>query len=228
MKLFELITTQNKTIQSKSDFDFYKMNKDRDIESTGPESGAYAIGSQDKKDPHMYNKKHFLPSNLENDGYYQYVKAIQPYMAENPYFPRVYVVKLTKDSKGNILPEYKMEKLSPANEFSFSSILAMAKKMFKEFPDIPSGYNSHYIMSVISRNLLSATSIRDFSNIADDNLKSALLLIDKIIESNDMINLDLHANNIMIRGTQIGPQLVITDPLYDEGGNSRVGLKRGF
>jgi hypothetical protein len=218
MKLFELISTQTKTITSKSPFDIEKMERFRDKRAYEPDSGAYGYGETDKKDPHTFNKKTFVPSNLENDGYFQYVKAIEPYMADNPCFPRVYVVKLTKDSNGKVLPQYKMESLTDGSGFSLESLLSMARRIYPDF-DIDNTtdnkFASLYVRRKLARFMLENIKRNDFSGIEDRNVKGALMLISRILKKNNKLILDLHSGNIMIRGTSTGPQLVITDPIAE-------------
>lgn len=214
MKLFELISTQTKTTNRTSDFDVEKMLVFRDENTASPTSGAYAYGSVNKKDPHIFNKKTYIPTNLDSDGYYQYVRAIEKHIGSNPYFPRIYVIKLQKDPKGNIIPNYDIETLSNGDDFSFDSILSMAKRMYKDFPTMSEEQDGIIgIRRKLARYMLENVRKNDFSAIRDNNLKGALMLIASVINKNDNLECDLHKDNIMFRGTPNGPQLVITDPI---------------
>jgi hypothetical protein len=215
MKLFELINTQTKTTNNKSEFELDKMMAFRDENTADPKSGAYAYGSVNKKDPHMFNKKTYMPTDLDNDGYYQYVKAIEKHIGSNPYFPRIYVIELKKDPKGKIIPNYDIEALSNGDDFSFESLLSLAKRMYKDFPTMTEEHDGGILglRRKMAEYMRDSVRANDFSAIRDNNLKGALMLVAKIIKSNENFMCDLHKDNIMFRGTPNGPQLVITDPI---------------
>lgn len=218
MKISELITPKTTTSSLSRPFDMDKLaskfNKERDSYS----SGSYALGSNDKKDPHMYSKKNYYPSVLDKDAYYQYVMAIKPYIGENPYFPRVYVISLTKDSKGRVIPKFTIEKLKQSLEFSYEALLGMAERMFKNFnpPDF-----EDQLFNIITKRIQNDLISGDFSDIKDPNLEMALRLITKVKNLNANFNYDV-PGNVMIRGTNVGPQLVITDPLWDRDRESQI------
>ena len=73
------------------------------------------------------------------------------------------------------------------------------------------------IWSEIASECNRAVERSNYTNIRDDELKEALMLIDKIIQENPDWNADLHVNNIRIRGSSQGPQLVLMDPISDGG-----------
>jgi hypothetical protein len=76
---------------------------------------------------------------------------------------------------------------------------------------------SYAIWYEISQQLRKAVQRSNYTNIRDDQLKEALMLIDKIIEEHPGWNEDLHIENIRIRGSSTGPQLVLMDPISDGG-----------
>jgi hypothetical protein len=94
----------------------------------------------------------------------------------------------------------------------------MAKKLYKGFPDNKIYYDVRpYIFRNLAKMMSENIKTGNYSNVLDSNLKGALNLIRKIIQkSNGNITLDLHKDNIMVRGTPSGPQLVITDPLVED------------
>jgi len=228
MKLFELINTQTKTTDIKSPFDMDKLNKEYEKKKNGPESGSYARARPNKKDPHMYSKYTYFPTDLKKDAYYQYIKAIEPHIGSNPYFPRVYVVELIRDPQGQVKPNYGMEKLVTADSFDTDAIIAMGDRMFKGFADdFGSGENTtgevfNSIIRLVAE-IMEWPSSAEY--IKDEELRQALSLIDKIEKSDPSFEYDMHTGNAMIRGTSKGPQFVLMDPLWDRSRGSQIGKK---
>lgn len=231
MKLFELITTTTKTKSMKTPFDYNRLRNDAAADGLDPSSGMYAIGKKHPTDPHMFSKKLFYPSNLEIDSYYQYIKAIEPHMGSNPYFPRVYGINMVKDAEGVQKPTYKMEKLSTFNDFDKDAIFALGQRILRGLPstatDVSAKVVYQQIISVIDRALDSRAYAE--KQIRDKKLLQALELIRKVIAMHPKFRNDIHSDNIMLRGTSQGPQLVITDPIAD-GFTSPIkkGQSHGF
>lgn len=194
--------------------------KKRAMQASDAATGAYGFAHPDPEDPHMINKELYGPSELEYDAYYQYIKAASPYMGENPYFPRVYIVKLEKDPGGNIRPVYQMEKLYPGDILNRSKRgkLAMAHMFEKMFGIEESIVRWYYITDTLKAMLTGYGSYPK----ADPLLKQAVELIKKVKKSNSSFDYDVHEGNAMIRMSSMGPQLVITDPLYEMNFDSQV------
>lgn len=217
MKIHELLNEdqfepQVKELPQSVPFNLKKMGQ-KTIQ-TQHKGGAYGMATPDPNDPFMYRKKLRQPSILNNDAYYQYIKACMPYMDSNPFFPKVYNVKIKKDPKGLTKPMYDMEKLIPMED-------AYAEIGYDELDEI---FRNKYLIHPESehrsmiRIINSATSQNDTSDIKDEHLIQAINLIRKVYESNPKIfDLDMHSGNFMVRNTSTGPQLVITDPIADDG-----------
>lgn len=220
MKLFELITTKTTNSRTRSPYDMDTLRNQRDKRFDHPDKGSYAYGNEDPKDPHMFDKKHHFPSKLEIDPYYQYVQAIKPYIPDNPFFPRVYVVNIQKDSDGVTKPDYKIEKLQPGSAFSDEALMGIGERLFND-------YNEDEFrvapMKEIADRLYNAVELRrGIKNIKDPQLLQAIKLIKKLIDSNPNYMNDMHPENIMFRGTSVGPQLVLMDPIFDGMKQSQI------
>ena len=182
-----------------------------DINNAG--SGAYARGTPDPTDPFLYRKKSRMPSNLEHDAYYQYIKYIQPYADSNPFFPKVYEIILKKDSAGNIKPDYRIEKLASLED-AIEQTGESLDQIFvdKYFHNEDEDYDLDYLL------IIRKCIYQDyFEIIKDKKLKEAILIIRKFLEKFPNFDEDLHSGNIMVRFGPGGPQLVFTDPVQDNG-----------
>ena len=72
-----------------------------------------------------------------------------------------------------------------------------------------SGMNGALITSAMNRTLHSG----EYDEIRDPLLAQALKAIREIAQQGDF-SPDIHPENVMIRPTSVGPQMVITDPLH--------------
>ena len=224
MLIKELIEPTTNTVQKSKPFDLEKTAQKAEKHSEKasdniPGYGSYAKATKDPKDPFMFNKKNIWPSNLQNDAYYSYVKAIEPLMGENPYFPRVYVTTLTQDARGLVKPQYQMEKLHDGsyakNELgagvSDEAMRALTKKMFVNTDNI---WN---IWSSIAGYLEKIAKSEKYELIRDPQLVQALQVIKKVKNSNPHFKYDIRDDNLMLRVGPTGFQAVLTDPLQDDG-----------
>lgn len=145
-----------------------------------------------------------------------YLKFIyeHPQLKQNPFFPRV--LDVTRPNSD--VPSYHIEKLYPIDSPAISKEFkdALMKKYF-----IMSDVSDHEDPIEYARDLafeISSAVTYGELNIKDPQLKQAVLLIRKIrsILAKTGLNprIDIHRGNIMWRMTNLGPQLVITDPLF--------------
>ena len=211
MRIQEIIEPEVNVKQQAKPFDMDKLNKAAEKQWRNPEKGKFSKGKENSKDPFMFDKTSLLPSELEDDAYYNYIMAAKPYMKSNPYFPRVYDITLTKDPSGKIIPKYSIEKLreleyGPDDEGNLPALETNDALLDKIFFDPPKYAN-------ISHEIRKVALTGDFSNVKDEMLIKALKLIQKVKESNPKFNYDLNINNIMYRVGPMGPQIVLTDPL---------------
>ena len=218
MKILEIISPSIIDKNTKQKFNFRNANDYYEKYFTQGEdehSGSYARGEEDERDPHMFNKKSYFPSNLDKDAYYQYIKKIGPYISGNPYLPRVYIIKLIKHKDGHIKPEYKMEKLEGWENFDTDEIYAMSKRMFGPGngcirPSTIMNYCMRIFEGIINTNGM------------DDKLIDALNLIYEVKNLNRDFHEDFSDDNVMLRRTKYGPQMVFIDPLFDISRSSQI------
>ena len=207
------------------DYDSMKDRQEREYDKgQGQGHGWYSGGQTNPRDPHEFIKKPHLTTLLDQDAYYRYVQEIKKLKREgyhNPFFPQVYNVDITQDPKGNQRPRYRIEKLQPGERYPEEALIGLYERLFKKEFDmktIDSYSNKPWaIWSEIADQCNRAVERSNYTNIKDDQLEEALLLIDRIVQENPEWNVDLHVNNIRIRGSSQGPQLVLMDPISDGG-----------
>jgi hypothetical protein len=161
---------------------------------------------------------------MDKDAYYAYVKEINSLKKagySNPFFPQVYNVDITQDPKGNQRPRYRIEKLQSGDNYPQEALEGMYERLF--YDDITKKDFSNYanpsyaVWQEIAHEVNLAVERSNYTNIRDDQLREALMLIDKILQENPEWDVDLHGNNIRVRGSSTGPQLVLMDPISDGG-----------
>lgn len=189
----------------------------------GDGPGWYSGGQTNPRDPHEFIKKPHLTTLMDEDAYYTYIREIRDLKREgyhNPFFPQVYNIDITQDPKGNQRPRYRIEKLQRGEDFSFEALLGLYERLFTDEFDqrnLETSNKSYAVWREIARQLDRAVEQSNYTNIRDDQLKEALMLISKIIDEHTNWNVDLHMNNIRVRGSNTGPQLVLMDPISDGG-----------
>ena len=191
-----------------------------------PAAGFYSQGYE-VEDPFMYGKMAHMPTNLEQDGFYQYAQLIKPIMDSNPYVPRIYDIKLIRDRSGQIRPDYRIEKLVHGQTLSKEIIHAMGTRTL--------GNEEWYKNSYIEYENLDATDLwqelcKAIAMIIDGwpklpktsislEIDPLLIQVAKLIKMaeirNPKLEIDLHANNFMVRSGPV-PHIVISDPLATE------------
>ncbi|CAB4133417.1 hypothetical protein UFOVP257_182 [uncultured Caudovirales phage] len=234
MRINEIVDTEFMDVERKRPYDSIELFKQekRAARRMGAAahggSGWYSRGYQNPRDPHEFVKTTHKPSILYNDAYFHYVSTISNLQRKNyrnPYFPVVYQVKISMDSHGNERPRYRMETLQDPKQYPIEAIMGMMENMFIDpstvFGDMEiTEKNKGQIWIELAHRLdycilnVNSTSMR---NIKDRNLKAALVIIHNILKKYDIFEPDIHGNNIMVRGTPYGPQLVLMDPISDNG-----------
>jgi hypothetical protein len=234
MRILEIITKEYDATDQKIryrkpnyDFDALKNKQERDSDqdlNKGIEPGWYSGGQTNPRDPHEFIKKPHLTAKLDKDAYYKYVMEIRELKQKgyhNPFFPQVYKVDITQDPKGNQRPRYRIEKLQQGDSFPVRTLVGMYERYFMDEFDMNTidtySNKSHGVWREIANQVNRAVERSNYTNIRDDQLIEALMLIDKLIQENPDWNVDLHVNNIRVRGSSVGPQLVLMDPISDGG-----------
>ena len=231
MKILDIIREYGETdVRVKNrkasyDYDSMKNRQERDYDkNSGQGLGWYSGGQTNPRDPHEFVKKPHLTTLLDQDAYYKYVEEIRSLKQEgyhNRFFPQVYTVDITQDTKGNQRPRYRIEKLQDGTGYPEETLIGMYDRLFMDEFDPNNLDNlsnkSKVIWNMIAQECNRAVLLGNYKNIRDDELKEALMLIEKIIQEKPDWNVDLHQNNIRIRGSSQGPQLVLMDPISDGG-----------
>jgi len=175
--------------------------------------GYFSSVAPDDDDPHFVNKRSVRVVNRKgtHDAYWGYVYyIIKNKLYENPYFPRIYDVKRIVDKDGKMHFTAKMEKLHPFNPNDIEgTVLPLVRRMLTK--EARSDF-----LEITAQGLLTTIKLAIESNNYLKFFKDEQL-IDAIKKLQDYMNkywaeLDLHQNNVMIRRTPYGPQLVFTDP----------------
>ena len=168
------------------------------------------------------------------DGYYAYINKIMDLKNEtnNPYLPQVYDAKVVKPKSVGSEPyfELELEKLSKWEDLSGNQLEAILEKMLdesfenkKKLQDVlkflghsgASDTIDEWLMFIILYFIRFTIKNPNFS------LMGMKIRDPQLLEVTDMLRylsksgygMDLHDQNIMVRNTKYGPQLVITDPL---------------
>lgn len=218
MKILEILNTEIQNRSYRGKFDnvdrtFKKMyGKTKDPRSI--DSGNFSYVKKDN-DPHMVVKTSRTPLDAEEDGYWVYIDYIIKHkLWENTYFPRVYINKNIKDSDNNSMRRIKMEKLFKFSSINSKELLFLENKVFGSAleidPDDSNDKGSHLFefAKQVSKDIYNGVSS---SEKKDSNYIEAVTIIGNIMKNKNLA-LDLHDDNLMIRRSNSGVQLVITDP----------------
>lgn len=219
-----------------TDYDLKALKQARDdyakqqSQKNEPIGGWYS-GGRPGKDPHEYEVETWLPSRVNVDAKLHWIKAIKPYMGDNPYMPVYYSVRLKPDRSGRPRVESTMERLISMRELGSieGAIPALAAKTFgnddyyqredMRVEDFMRMLNNTYhdYERVLSGSTSSSSNVReDYLDSVDPELLEAFAIISKL-DRDYNFDVDMHDENVMVRNTSRGYQLVITDPLSDEG-----------
>jgi hypothetical protein len=212
MRLVEIIDTEYIDTQ-------FVSPKKKDTE-TKIGSGRYSTVS--KADDFSVNKKYKRKKkNIDTDPYYIYVKTISDNkLAEkNPYFPRIYSVKSNRVDDENNRPDFNMEILTPISDISSDIIYNIGKHIMANAVTYDLNFqfylsNHKNVIGVITTTMNRALHSKNLDEIKDSMLKNALKVIMNIRDKYPQCRPDIHPDNIMVRLTPHGPQIVLTDPLH--------------
>lgn len=232
MKLDEVISTNQKVISPQSG----SSVKDRLRVKSGNNNlefiGKGRLGSvyKHKKRPGTVLKVGRLPFGVDEDGYLAYLMAIfkNNRMASNPYFPRVYDLRIIDHSKSRSMSddEYvaEIEELYSFDDLSPDELNAIGDKIFHDWQGIK---DRNYIvdrssdlssnLAVTIQSMLANRSDDEFlSQVRDKHFIQAIAIISNISKKaggKTGIYPDIVTQNLMVRRTPVGPQLVLSDPL---------------
>jgi len=197
-------------------FDQIRINNGDELPDTSEDtddvsgSGVFARVKGDK-DPHMINKI----AKKWDTAYNAYVDfLIDNKVAQaNPHFPRIYVAQNGTKWQMEKLQYTLYDYLNTTNDSISRSDLSdrletLVDIYFKDHVGIDDYYD--FAMNINHPENIKLGTYRKALSIVKELHKE---LGDKYPQS--VMSLDLHAKNIMVRMSQVGPQLVITDPFAD-------------
>lgn len=183
----------------------------------GGSYGTFARVVPDKKDPHMVIKNDTSAKwhSHNPDNYNKYISLLieRDLINSNIHFPRVYNIKKIVDKHGKFIFKYQMEKLIRLSELSEADLEILARNICSNISD-----------GMTDRNLVNAIydaienecdgADRGGQRLISKSLKQCIQIINDIGEEIGVPPNDIGGDNIMVRRTPYGPQLVITDPFY--------------
>lgn len=178
--------------------------------------GVFSVVNSDKNDPHTVNKTQLVrPDKVgDKDSFESFAKiVIKHKLWDKIHFPRIYAQKLTTDKGGRTQYKWKIERLVPLYDMSKKEFEFMAEKYF--VPDVADRAKSDaMIFAKAVRDMVRYEAMEKY--IEDEQFLEAVQITRKMFEflngKRPRVRLDLHVNNMMVRRTPYGPQLVITDP----------------
>lgn len=192
-------------------------------------AGAFGSAIQNQSSPTVMKVSRGT-NNLDNDGYYQYVSRLGKHdaMASNPYFPKIYKIKVFANSgeqpadnqhkRMKYFYFVEMERLDPLSKSSEEEILYFYEKIAGRRPSERAIAQLHRDKNLFVNDYLNEVighlAQRVPANVDDPLMRQALLFIKNIIRDGHG-RFDLHYGNIMVRRTSVGPQLVFSDPMAD-------------
>ncbi len=224
MKIIEVIeqyTTKRGERQRDQPYSYDYLRKlSREKNDDDNSSGWYSRAVPHPRDPHTFIKSTKYTSYLNDDAFHKYIEMVvnlHKKGIDNPYFPAVYEIKITRDNEKKTRPQYHLQALQKPQLYDVEALKGMAERMFHDPERIADSQHSDVVWSSICSAVKYAVQDNDVKPIKDTELLQAVKYIRALKRTNPDWDLDMHSNNFMIRGTSVGPQLVITDPVSDAG-----------
>ena len=171
--------------------------------------GAFSKVTPDHNDPHLVKKTNITPLGKQHadkaDGFEQFVRLIdESGMNENIHFPRIYRATKVTDAQGTHRSSYSMEKLEPIKSLSFEDSKTLEQTHMTE------GYSEDASLSDRLYDACRSPSARE-RYVKMESLKEACEALYEMDDVSDF-RLDIHKDNIMVRRTPYGVQLVFSNP----------------
>lgn len=213
-----------------------KVYQSDDVQRVGGGMSATAYHNP-QKTPHDVRKISGGSKRRDIDGFYYYILELETHSDNtNPYFPRFRAIKVYTDrhqdsgggdeTKDHITYSVQMEKLTHLRGLSNSEKRMILFRLFGDrqhrdgsdrriIQKQLSGpeYWGYKILSII-RNILEeeqgANALMEL--IVDEDFKNAISFLKNVYSKSASIHYDIHDDNVMIRRTPYGPQLVFLDP----------------
>lgn len=182
--------------------------------------GAYSTVRKDVDDPHMVRKRHNSTRSAERDGFVKWGEYIIKHkLSDNPHIPRIYNVSKEEEGPGKFVYDYQMEKLTSLSDGKVKpyEIKALWRQhLSKEtYPEDAHDMSAEEMMDYLGGILQDALygDEESLSNITSESLRDAIRHLRNYYQENNYEpHPDIHSENVMLRRTPHGLQLVITDP----------------
>lgn len=170
-------------------------------------SGDNSNVTNDRSDPHMVRKYNKNPMDDAADGFEAFINYLIDHdLMDNIHFPQVYEVKHLDDTTGTHVNKFQIEKLIKLESLSREELVALTNSHFN--PELVTA-DPFFIATTVSDAVTYPAQLN--MKVKMESLKEALQIISDI-RKEERRHLDIHANNLMVRRTPYGPQLVIADP----------------
>lgn len=238
MRLHEIYPTQRINRQRSEPYSPTHIDRLRDLRLDRLPSGVFGSASPSREPGEVIKSLH-RPSRLDYDGFHQWMVAVQHLHQQgidNPYFPAVYEIKVTKDPRGHSRPQYRLQRLQELKSVPEAVLAAMFRRMFsdtiisprlKDYLDqadrsVETGDEDPALLrSELAKHIKSAVEgkPRFIEAIQDPELAQAVKFL-RIIAQRRGLTVDLHSGNILVRPGPGGAQLVIADPFSDSDSHS--------
>jgi len=202
----------------------HKQNPDIEVLGTG----AFASAYRHKDNPQDITKG--SKATKVPDGWQALFTALSKdkEAQANPYFPRFRSINKFKgkgEMYGDDRESYvaKVEALEPYSNLSKEEREMLMSKIFNEhgidvakhYIEEPRAFNKPgWFLAAAVRACLEGDTWEDELRwqIEDEKFKEAIEFLQKVADEENY-EFDLHSNNLMVRRTSVGPQLVLNDPL---------------
>lgn len=178
--------------------------------------GTFSVVHDNPEDPHTVKKSQIIRGDYDKleDSFDSYARIVMKHkLWDKIHFPRIYSSKLILDKDGRKQYHWDIEKLVELTSLSEDEINDLAHHYFSE-GEAPSAKSNPWVLSHMIAKCITSKSYR--TRLDDEQLIEACDIMQRMLEHlkkrNQSVRLDLHAQNIMVRRTPVGPQLVFTDP----------------
>lgn len=213
MKLIEIFEPYSREVSSDTIHEPRSAEKSKNLLG----SGLFSDVVKSKNDPHVVYKTNKRPESKHiDDPFPLYAEIVmRDRLWDMVHFPRIYKSLATKDGLDTKMFEWTMEKLYPIQSLNSRELVYLCEKYFDK--DIDHKRKSDLVY-VLTGDIADATELERYEKrITDDTLKAAckkLISVKNEIQTTHRcrITWDVSIDNIMIRRTNTGVDVVFSDP----------------
>lgn len=171
--------------------------------------GYFSAVRQNRTDPHLVTKTSKRPYAAdESDSFGEFIKFIYEHdYQDNIHMPRVYNWKELRDSDGNKVYKYEIEKLVNGKDIDPEQIEQYIRRVLPESELTKFDLDYTVLADFVSNEIMLGDKI-----FKQKQLNDACAIIAEAIRELG-VERDIHFNNIMFRQDRYGIQLVFSDPV---------------